>query len=114
MNWSLLVRVVLVYAGVAAGVSATVLFDLAALAGIALPWVAIGLLLGGVVFTAFALGTSDTGIETASAGAAVGFSGGDPMQYQPDALPVGNRVVLAVYCLGLAAWGAAALAVFLR
>ncbi|QDX40734.1 hypothetical protein [Salarchaeum sp. JOR-1] len=107
MNWSLFAKVVGVYGVLAAGATAAVLFAVASFAGVALPWVSIGLVLGGGVLVAFSLGRTDVGVDTASTAAETGFGGGNPTQYRPDALPIASRVVFAVYFAGLVAWGAA-------
>ena len=113
MDWHRLAPYLGWYTVLAAGVSMGIVFALAAVVGIAVPAVALVAALGAVVALALVLGTSDAGIETVSAGAAVGFGGGNPQRYQPDSMPIPGRLALVCYLLGVALVSVLTVAAFL-
>ncbi|MFC4357414.1 hypothetical protein ACFO0N_05550 [Halobium salinum] len=113
MDWSLFGRYFLWYGVGAGAVVAVVLLGTASVAGFPLGLAATVLFLGSSAVAAALFGTSDTGIETASSGALVGFGSSNPMDFQPESLPGFDRAAVACLFLGTALYGGVVVAVLL-
>ena len=101
------------YGGVAALLTAAVVYGLAVLVDVDVGLVATLLLLGSILVVVLLLGVSDQGIDSAAHGAEVGFGSSNPMDFQPESLPVPNRLGLVCYFLGLTVVGGATVAFLL-
>lgn len=77
------------------------------------PLLLLGMVLFGVplVVVPLAVGITDTGIETASSGARLGRSMGDPDQYDPGNLPIPNKLEVVLVLCGVGVAGIALMAV---
>ena len=108
MDWQRIAPYALRYTVVGGGLTVAVLYAAAWLANV--PFVPVALVagLGSLLLFALLAGTSDTGLESAAAGAEAGFGGVNPSSLQPDSLPIPGRELLVLYLLGVAAWGIAA------
>lgn len=106
-----LARTAGVYGVVGGALGTGAAFGAATLAGVPPLAVAFLLAVTGVTVACLAVGVGDEGIETVSDGAEVGFSGGNPTQYQPDGVPGLDRLAVVCFFAGLGLYGVGALAV---
>ncbi|EJN58640.1 hypothetical protein SAMN04487950_0819 [Halogranum rubrum] len=113
MDFETLRPYLLWYTGVGGVVTAAVLYGLATLVDVDVGLVATVLFLGSLVVVSMLLTVSDQGIESAAHGAEVGFGSSNPMDFQPDSLPVPNRLGVVCYFVGLTVVGGATVAFLL-
>ena len=80
--------------------------------GVPLALVSLLLTLVAVTLACLLVGVSDTGIETASAGAVGGFmAGSDVQKYQPSKIPIPDRLAFVCWFVGVGIVGLAGLVV---
>lgn len=99
------------YGVVGGALGAGIAFGVGAVAGTPPLAVAFLLAVTGVMVACLAVGVGDEGIETVSDGAEVGFSGGNPTQYQTDGVPGLDRLAMVCFFAGLGLYGVGALVV---
>lgn len=103
-------RYVLRYTLIAGLPSGAVILGIAAWQGVPLTAISLLVTLVTVTLACLLVGVTDTGLETASAGAVGGFmTGSDVQKYQPAELPIPDRLAIVCWLVGVGIVGVAGL-----
>lgn len=93
------------YGFVGGGLTAALLYPLTLVVSVSYPGTAFLVGMGALMLGPLLVATSDTGLDTATAGGVAGVQDiTDPSKYQPDTVPMPERVELALHLAGLGVW----------